>query len=107
MIALEDIPEMLVELDQGELSLQDVHALCLDLFVQNEVDDVFAQLPMKLRDEIISRLYNVYNNDTPPENFLLFDSARGDHPDKLIIINKIRGWLARQPHEALDRERPR
>jgi hypothetical protein len=97
MITLEDIPEMLAELDKGELSVQDVYALCLDLFADNEVDDVFAPFPLDLRNDFTSRLREVYDNDTPAENFLLFDSARGDHPDKLIIINRIRSWLARHP----------
>jgi hypothetical protein len=99
MISLEDIPEMVKDFDAGDLNFQEIYSLCLDLFEHNDVDEVFTLLPEKLRDDLASALRAVYDNDTPPDNFLLLDSARGDHPAKHVIIDRIRNWFARHPLE--------
>jgi hypothetical protein len=93
MTSLEDIPAMLEELKTGSLTFQDVSSLCLDLFEHHDVEVVLAALPAKLRDDLTADMISFFDNDTPPEDFMLLSSARGDHPAKLIIINKVRHWL--------------
>lgn len=93
MISLEDIPEMIEELKAGNLTSQDFHWLCFDLFEHHEVETVLALLPAKLRDDMVADISSFCDNDIPTEDFLLLSSARGDHPAKLIIIDRIRRWL--------------
>jgi hypothetical protein len=93
MIALEDIPEMLEELRAGNLTLQDFYSLCLDLLEHHEVETVLALLPAGLRDDLAADMISLCDNDIPAEDFLLLSSARGDHPAKLVIIDRIRRWL--------------
>ena len=97
MISLEDIPEMLRELNSKGLTQQDFYLLCFDLFEHNDVDAVLALLPDKLRQDLVAELRSFCDNDIRPEDFVLFSSARGDHPAKLVIIDKIRSWLKLRP----------
>lgn len=66
---------------------------------------MLALLPSKLSDDLTSELRAVYDNDALPDDFLLLDSVRGDHPAKLVIIDRIRSWLARHPEEPMGRDR--
>lgn len=107
MISLEDIPEMIKDFDVGDIDFRDIYSLCLDLFEHNDVDEVFTLLPERLRNDLASALRAVYDNDTPPDNFLLLDSARGDHPAKHVIIGRIRSWFTRHPLEPKHRDATR
>lgn len=100
MISIQDIPELLDEMKAGTFSLGDVVSLCLDLFEHNEVDTVLAALPDDVRSHVIADMMATFNNDTPPHEFLIFNSARGDHPAKDLIIGRIRRWLKAQGDSA-------
>ena len=106
MISLEDVPEMVENFRTGELDFRFVYSLCLGLFEHNDVEDVLALLPTDLRDPLVSELRTTYDNDTPPDDYLLLDSARGDHPAKHVIINRIRAWIARHPAGPADHAPP-
>jgi hypothetical protein len=93
MIPLNDIPEMIDELRAGNLTPQVFNSLCLDLLEHHEVETVLGLLPVELRDDLITDMSSFYDNDIPAEDFLLLSSARGDHPAKLIIIDRVRRWL--------------
>jgi hypothetical protein len=93
MMSIEDIPDLLEEVRAGTFSLGDVVSLCFDLFEHNEVDSVLAALPDEVRAYVIADMTVTFDNDTPAEDFLVFDSARGDHPAKELIIGRIRYWL--------------
>jgi hypothetical protein len=99
MISIGDIPEMLREMRAGTLSFKDISSLCLDLFEHNEVDAVLAALPDRLRDDIVADMTSTFDNDIPLDDFMIFSSARGDHPAKSVIIDRVRRWLgARKAH---------
>jgi hypothetical protein len=104
MISIEDVPGMIEDFELGNLDFREVYSLCLDLFERHEVEEVLVLLPAKLRGDLASALRTVYDNDVLPGNFLLLDSARGDHPAKAVIIDRIRSWLARHPFEASGRD---
>lgn len=106
MISLEDVPEMLESYKSGDLDFRDVYSLCLDLFEHHDVADVFTSFPADLHKQLASQLRAVYDNDIPPNNFLLLDSARGDHPAKHVIIDKIRAWLGHHPAEPASHDTP-
>lgn len=93
MMSIQDIPDLLEEMKAGTFSPGDVVSLCLDLFEHNEVDAVLAALPDEMRSYVIADMMATFNNDTPAAEFLIFDSARGDHPAKELIIGRIRRWL--------------
>jgi hypothetical protein len=94
MISINDIPEMLDEMRAGTLTFRDVSSLCLDLFEHHEVETVLAAFPEDLRDNLVADIVATFDNNIPVDEFLIFSSARGDHPAKLTIIDKIRSWLA-------------
>jgi hypothetical protein len=84
MITLTDAPEMIDDWRAGELRFEDLYARCLDLMELDSVDDVLA--PFR-RD---------FDNATPAADYRWFDSGRGDHPAKVIIIERVRAWLRAQ-----------
>lgn len=93
MMSISDIPELIEEMKAGTFSFGDVVSLCLDLFQHNEVDAVLAALPEQLRADVIADLVATFDNDIPAQDFLIFSSARGDHPAKVVIIERVRHWL--------------
>jgi hypothetical protein len=92
MIKLEDIPELLSDLERGDLSLDDLDMRLLDLLVVNEVHSVMALLPTQLQEKFASILRE-FDEPTSPEDIYIFSSSRGDHPDKHTIIASARRWL--------------
>lgn len=93
MLSIDDIPDLLEEVKAGTFSLGDVVSLCLDLFERNEVDAVLAALSDEARAYVIADMIATFDNDIPVNDFLIFDSARGDHPAKALIIDRVRRWL--------------
>jgi hypothetical protein len=103
MMTLDDVPEMLAAWRKGELQLDDVYYLCLNLFVVNAVEGVLATLPQELRGQFESKLAAEFDNDIPAEQYMFLESGRGDNPDKVSIINEVRAYVARVA--ARERER--
>ena len=95
MMTLVDVPEMLAAWRKGELQLDDVYYLCLNLFVMNAVEDVLATLPQELRGQFEAKLAAEFDNDIPAEQYMFLESGRGDNPDKVAIINEVRAYVAR------------
>ncbi len=95
MMTSDDVPEMLAAWRAGELSVDDVYHLCLNLFAVNRVEDVLGQLPVELRGQFETSLATEFGNDVPAERYLLLDSVRGDNPNKVPIISEVRAYLAR------------
>lgn len=93
MITTADIPELVEDVRTGELREEDAYALCLELFVTADIDDVISQLPHALRQTFTERLRSDFDNDTPPDDYVWFDSGRGEHPAKRSIIERVRAWL--------------
>jgi hypothetical protein len=93
MMSIDDIPDLLDELKTGTFSLGDVVSLCLDLFERNDVDAVLTALPDEVRAYVIADITATFDNDIPVGDFMIFDSARGDHPAKALIIDRVRRWL--------------
>jgi hypothetical protein len=93
MITLAEIPEMVADLYRGELRSIDVDGLLLELLVNHEVEDISALLPLNLSSRFHSSLRELFSGDTPLDDIFLFDSARGDHPDKEKIVAAARRWL--------------
>jgi hypothetical protein len=93
MINISDIPEMIAALRQGELRLVDVEGLLSDLLVENEVQDVLACLPDDVSERFEAMLREIFGEEVPVEDIILFDSARGMHPQKDQIIAAARRWL--------------
>jgi hypothetical protein len=93
MISLDDISELVTELETGNLEREHFYSLCMDLFEYHEVETVLASLPVDLRRGLIADITTLFDNDVPAEDFLLLSSARGDHPAKIVIIDRIRRWL--------------
>ncbi len=93
-MTLDDVPEMVENWQSGSLHFQDVYFLCLDLFERHEVDAVLPRLPPSLREEIDSRLRASWDNDTPPEECIIFHSGSGEHPATRTIVERVRRWIA-------------
>ena len=93
MMTLVDIPEMVADLHRGELRLIDVDGLLLELLVSHEVEAISELLPLDLSSRFHSSLRALFSGDTPVDEIFLFDSARGDHPDKKAIVAAARRWL--------------
>lgn len=91
----DDVPEMLAAWRAGDLSVDDVYHLCLNLLAVNRVEDVIAQLPVELRGQFETSLATEFGNDVPAERHLFLESGRGDNPNKVPIINEVRAYLAR------------
>ena len=103
MMTLTDVPEMLAAWRGGELSVDDVYYLCLNLFAENRVEDVLALLPVELREQFGASIGAEFDNDTPAENYLFFNSATGDNPNKVKIIREVRAYLSRASQRASSR----
>lgn len=95
MMTLSDIPEMLTAWRAGELSLDDVYHLCLNLFAAHRVEDVLALLPAEMRGQFEASLATEFDNEIPADRYLFLESGRGDNPNKVQIINEVRAYLAR------------
>ncbi|MBL8622264.1 MAG: hypothetical protein JNK64_13205 [Myxococcales bacterium] len=95
MMSIADVPEMLAAWRGGELSVDDVYYLCLNLFAENRVEDVLALLPVELRERFGASMLAEFDNDTPAEDYLFLDSAMGDNPNKVPIISEVRAYLGR------------
>jgi hypothetical protein len=94
-MTLDDVPEMLAAWRKGELQLDDVYYLCLNLLVVNAVEGVLATLPQELRGQFESKLAAEFDNDIPAGQYMFLESGRGDNPDKVSIINEVRAYVAR------------
>jgi hypothetical protein len=92
MIAIKDIPELVLDLERGDLSLDDLDMRLLDLLAVNECDSVMALLPTKLQERFAS-LLREFDEPANPDDIYIFSSSRGDHPDKHTIIAAARRWL--------------
>lgn len=97
MILLNDLPEALDDWRAGELILRDLLALLVDLLEYHEVDEVLAVLSEPVRTDFTSALRDCFDNDTPAEEILWIDSARGEHPAKVAIVGRARSWLPGAP----------
>jgi hypothetical protein len=93
MMTIDDIPELLEEVKAGTFSLGDVVSFCLDLFERNEVDTVLVALPERVRAYVIADMMATLDNNIPVDDILILDSARGDHPAKALIVDRVRRWL--------------
>ena len=102
MITLQDISELVLDWQAGDLRLVDLYDRCLDLLEYHDVDAVLALLPPELRSDFAARMRNDFDNETPSEDYIWFDSGRGDHPGKCVIIERIRAWLADPSREATE-----
>lgn len=102
VMTLSDVPEMIAAWRTGELSRDDVYALCLTLFAVNRVEDVLALLPAEVREPFGAALVAEFDNDRPAEDYMFFNSATGDDPDKVRIIEAVRAHFARNAERASD-----
>lgn len=92
-MSIDDLSDLLEEVRAGTFSLGDVVSACLDLFERHDVDAVLTALPDDARAYVIADMIATFDNDIPADDFLIFDSARGDHPAKALIIDRVRRWL--------------
>lgn len=94
---LDDVPEMIESWRHGELLFEDVYFLCLDLFEHHEAEVVLSKLPSELREQVVSKLRDDWDNDTPPEVCIIFNSGSGEHPGTKAIVEAARRWIAQHP----------
>lgn len=92
-MTLDDVPEMVEGWHSGTLRFQDVYFLCLDMFEHHEVETILPRLPSALREKIVSRLREDWDNDTPTEECIIFHSGSGEHPATKTIVERVRRWI--------------
>ena len=96
MIALADIPELLADLESGELTLRETHEVLLDLLTTSEVVDVMTCLPDALQRSFGMMLRDDFDSDVPASSTFWIVSSVGEHPNKASIVEAARRWLREQ-----------
>lgn len=97
MITLADVDEMVADLRAGDLTRTNVLDLCLELLRWHGVEEVLSKLPADLGEDFVRLLREDFDNAVPAEKYIWFSSGRGDQPDQVLIITKIRAWLQQHP----------
>ncbi len=94
MITLDEIPDAVEDWRTGQLPRRDLVAVLLDLLEHFEVDQVLERVPADVRSYFVETLRDDFDNDTRIDEILWIDSARGEHPAKRVIIERVRRWFA-------------
>lgn len=95
MIALEDVPELLALLTDGQLTEDLLFGFLVELSSSCEIDVILSHLPDDRRRAFEEHLRSSFDNDSPADRFITFSSATGATPIPSDLVQKIRAWLQR------------
>lgn len=88
------VDEMVADLRSGPLTAAMVCDLGLELVRAHAVTDIRAALPDDLGRLFAGWLDRDSGDDVPARDHVWFSAGRGDRPDHLLIIDRVRAWLA-------------
>jgi hypothetical protein len=106
-MVLADIPEILEDLRRGELLFSQVDSALVWMIGDYEVQEIYDALPEELRLRFRDVLCETFGKHGPPQQILLLNSATGDHPEKLKVVDRARSWLQAKGLMSYGAYRPR
>lgn len=92
-MVLTDIPEMVEDLKSGELTFATADSCLVWMISDHEVQEIYDALPKELQLRFSEVLRQTFGTNGPPGNIILLNSATGDHPQKLKVVDRARSWL--------------
>jgi hypothetical protein len=90
-----EVEELIAAYEEGVYAHDDFLGRLLALSSHYKLDDIYAALPAAWQAEFLSWARSAYDNDVPPEDFVVITQGTPDD-SHLREIPLVREWLARR-----------